>query len=139
MPDVKFDKATLAWTLPWDADWVTAVAFVGPNRVAAGNNLGQILLWELPEKTGEAPLPSRRLDGHTNVISRLLPTPDGRELIPASYDHGIRVWDMQASASGGETVDLNARTREDLKRRSASKIPPALSAKVAIQPSAKTF
>jgi hypothetical protein len=46
------DKATLAWNLPWDADWVTAVSFVGPNRVAAGNNLGDILVWELPGASG---------------------------------------------------------------------------------------
>ena len=50
---ISFDKAALAWTLTWDADWVTAVCFVGATRhVAAGNNLGQIMLWELPEKAG---------------------------------------------------------------------------------------
>ena len=58
MPDTpKFDKAALAWTLPWEDDWVTAVAILGPTRrLAAGNNLGQILVWELPEKL-DAPLP----------------------------------------------------------------------------------
>jgi hypothetical protein len=45
-----FDKAKPAWNLPWDADWVTAVSFVGPNRVAAGNNLGDILIWDLPRR-----------------------------------------------------------------------------------------
>lgn len=54
------DKAALAWTLPWDADWVTAVAFLGNHRIAAGNNLGQILVWELPDKTGG---PARRRSG----------------------------------------------------------------------------
>ena len=48
---MNFDKAALAWTLPWDADWVTAVCFIGSHRrVAAGNNRGQILLWDLPDK-----------------------------------------------------------------------------------------
>src|SRR4051812_13542527 len=77
-----FDKAALAWKLPWDADWVTAVAFVGNNRVAAGNNLGQILVWDLPEKQ-DAPVPGPvwRLDGHTNTITRLVVTPDGKWLI----------------------------------------------------------
>src|SRR2546422_4052250 len=103
-----FDKATLAWTLPWDADWVTAVSFLGNSRrLAAGNNLGEILVWELAEKperlaeppqksagkkgpserAGAAVPPVRRLDGHTNVISKLLATSDGRWLISASYDH----------------------------------------------------
>src|SRR2546428_4227749 len=52
--DGNFDKAALAWNLPWDADWVTAVSFVGPNRIAAGNNLGHILIWELPGGSGGA-------------------------------------------------------------------------------------
>ncbi len=53
MPDLT--KPAVAWNLVWDADWVTAVAWLGASRrVAAGNNLGQILLWELPDKPGGA-------------------------------------------------------------------------------------
>ena len=51
-PAASFDKAALAWSLPWDADWVTAVCFLGPNRVAAGNNRGHIVVWDLPERPG---------------------------------------------------------------------------------------
>ena len=73
------DKAALAWTLPWDADWVTAVTFVGNQRVIAGNNLGQIAMWEIPENASDpAPKPVRRFDGHSNAITRLLASPDGR-------------------------------------------------------------
>ena len=61
---VNFENAALAWTLPWDADWVTSVCYLGPRRIAAGNNRGDILVWDLPEKPGApAPFPSRRLDG----------------------------------------------------------------------------
>src|SRR5438309_2168732 len=98
MADISFARARLVWTLPWDADWVTAVRFLGPGRkLAAGNNLGDILLWDLPEKLeGEAPKPTRKLSGHTNCVSRLLSSRDGRWLLSASYDHTIRSWDMQA-------------------------------------------
>jgi WD40 repeat protein len=138
---VHFDKAALAWNLPWDVDWVTAVCFLGSTRrVAAGNNLGQILLWDLPEKPGPAaPPPVRRLDGHTNVISRLASTGDGRWLISASYDHTIRFWDMQAPGKDAVTVPLNSRAREDLIARSASKVPPLLEAKVQVQESARAL
>lgn len=142
MPDaVNFDKASLAWTLPWDDDWVTSVCYLGPTRrVAAGNNLGQILLWELPEKPGgEPPMPVRRLEGHTNCVSRLMATADGRWLISTSYDHTIRLWDMQADAGAEVTVPLNARTREDLQKRRSSKIPPSLEAKVKTQQAARVL
>src|SRR5437016_355269 len=115
----------LLWTLPWDADWVTAVCFLGERRVAAGNNLGEILIWDLPEKPGStAPLPSRRLEGHTNTITRLLPTSDGKTLLSSSCDHTIRCWDAEATGSGSAKIALNARTRADLIGRS-SRIPAA--------------
>jgi WD40 repeat protein len=135
-----FDKASLAWNLPWDADWVTAVSFVGSSRrLAAGNNLGQIMLWELPEKPGgEAPKPIRRLDGHFNVISKLLSTADGKWLISSSYDHTIRLWDVNATTKGNEEVILNARAIADAeaRKRNGAKVPPAIPAKVETQSAA---
>src|SRR5262249_42834309 len=129
-------KAGPAWNLPWDADWVTAVCFLGSTRrIAAGNNLGQILLWELPDKIGAAtPSAVRRLDGHTNAISRLLGTRDGRWLISASYDHTIKYWDMQAEGKGSTTLVLNSRTREEIAgQRYGGKVPPPLETKVQTQ------
>jgi WD40 repeat protein len=136
------EKARLVWTLPWDADWLTAVAFLGPTRqLAAGNNLGQILVWELPDKQTEpAPAPVRRLDGHSNVISRLLATPDGRWLISSSYDRTLRAWDLLAPANGNATVVLNASTRREIaRRRYGGKVPAAIEAKVATQQEALVF
>src|SRR5581483_4641503 len=132
--------ATLTWTMQWDADWVTAVSFLGDNRVAAGNNHGQVLVWDPPEKPGgDPPPPARRLDGHTNVISRLLPTPDGKTLLSSSYDHTIRCWDAQVSAGTSAKVALNARTRDDLMRRRASKIPPLVEVTVKVQQASRVL
>ena len=143
MAELNFDKATLAWTLPWDADWVTSIAFIGGTRkVAAGNNLGQIMLWDLPEKPGEpAPSPLRRLDGHTNVVTRLLATADGKQLISASNDHSIRYWDMQAAAKGDATVVLNDRAIKDAtaRKNNGAKVPPPIEAKVELQECAKSL
>jgi WD40 repeat protein len=134
---LSFDKATLAWTLTWDADWVTAVCFLGATRrLAAGNNLGQILTWELPDKAGApVPDPRRRLDGHSNVISRLASSADGRWLLSASYDHTIRYWDMQAPAKGKDPIVLNARAIADAQARRGSglKVPPPLERTVETQ------
>src|SRR5947209_5306489 len=102
MADISFTRARLVWSLPWDADWVTAVCFLGSTRkLAAGNNRGDVLLWDLPDKlAGDAPRPVRRLAGHDNCVSRLVATSDGRWLYSASYDHTLRAWDMQAEAKG---------------------------------------
>jgi WD40 repeat protein len=140
---ISFDKSALAWTLTWDADWVTSVCFLGPTRrLAAGNNLGQVLVWDLPDKIGApAPNPARRLDGHTNVVSGLVCTRDGRWLISASYDHTIRYWDMQAPAPGEESLVLNARAiaEAQARKRNVAKIPTPLPATVQTQPSARTL
>ncbi|HEY1187321.1 MAG TPA: hypothetical protein VGE74_06665 [Gemmata sp.] len=141
MPDLT--KPSQVWNLTWDADWVTAVTFLGASRrVAAGNNLGQILVWELPEKPGgDAPKPVVRLDGHTNVISHLASTPDGKALVSSSYDHTVRVWDIPATfPDATEPLTLNARAIEDATRRKSNgaKVPPALGAKVCVLKSART-
>lgn len=140
MADLTFDKSTLAWPLTWDADWVTAVSFIGNTRkLAAGNNLGQIVLWDLPEKPGgDAPKPIRRLDGHSNVISRLTSTRDGKYLVSSSYDHSIRIWDMAASGKGSEDMILNARAiaYAEERKRNGAKVPPPMPAKVELQAAA---
>ncbi len=139
---LNFDKAALVWTLPWDADWVTSVCFLGTTRkLAAGNNLGQILQWDLPEKAGgPAPRPIRRLDGHSNVVSRLCSTADGRRLFSSSYDHTIRCWDMQAESKETATVVLNERARYNAGNRRAGPKPPApVEVKVQTQQSARVL
>lgn len=133
-------QAKLLWTLPWDADWATAACFLGERRVAAGNNLGEILLWDLPDNPGAtAPLPTRRLDGHTNTVTRLLPTPDGKTLLSSSCDHGVRCWDVAAPAGADAKLVLNARTRDDLTRRRSSRIPPPLEVTVKTQQSSRAL
>jgi WD40 repeat protein len=137
---IDFDKANLIWTLPWDTDWVTSVTFAGPRMVVAGNSRGELLAWSLPEKPADpAPLPTLRLIGHTNHVTRLRGLRDGRTVYSSSYDHTIRIWDMQATPGAEETVQLNAVLRDDLKKRSASKIPPLLEAKVKAVASAKVL
>jgi WD40 repeat protein len=133
-------KAALAWNLAWDVDWVTAVSFVGPNRVVAGNNLGDLLVWDLPDDAkAPAPKPARRLTGHTNVITRLLPMPDGRRFISASNDHTIRIWDLDAPTGGEDTLVLNARPIREAAERKRGKAPAAVEVKVAVQQSERVL
>ncbi|QDU29028.1 WD domain, G-beta repeat [Anatilimnocola aggregata] len=121
-----FDKATLAWTLPWQTDWVTAIAFIGGGRkLAAGNRRGQILVWDLPEAPGgEPPVPVRCLGGHTNEVTRLLATPDGKTLISSSYDHTIRYWNVDEPASGTAEIILDSKDRAAAAKKLGDKAPP---------------
>lgn len=128
-----FADAKLLCTLPWDADWVTAVQFVGNNRVAAGNKLGDILVWNLPDAAdAKAPPPVIRLAGHTNEITRMLITPDQKWLITASCDRTIKYWDMTAAKGEPATVVLNERARYDAESRK-KKMPEPVEVKVQAQ------
>ena len=121
--------ARLLWQLRFEGSWPTAVAFLGSGRkLAAGNEAGQIFVWDLPEtppevaapegeqksKRPEAPTapPARRLDGHTNGVTRLVATADGSELISASYDRSLRIWPTGAAASGTAEVILDVDSRQ---------------------------
>lgn len=130
-------KPTLLWDFVFEGSWPMAATFVGPTRkVVAGNQLGQIFVWEVPEAPSEvsadekkdgkqAPnlAPVRRLDGHTNGITRLLSTPDGKYVISASLDRTIRLWPMDAAASGSAEVILDEQTRKNQAKRSGKKEP----------------
>ena len=158
---VNFEKATLLWSFTWDADWVSAVSFIGDKYIAAGNNLGEILLWELPKKpeplieiTSEkskpadkserplylSPKPVRQMVGHSNIINRLL-CAENRWLISASNDHTVKYWDIEAKPSGMAKHVLNARTIEDINRNknSGRKPPTPLETEVQTQAATKTI
>jgi len=115
------DKATLAWTIPWDDEAVTAVAFLGPNRLAAGNMLGAIMVFDLPEKDG-APAAVRRLDGHTNLVTALAALPDGKTLVSASYDHSLRVWNLEAKPVRSADVVLDAKAQKKAKAATSAPV-----------------
>ena len=114
-----------------------AVSFLGSDRrIAAGDRDGRLLVWDLPDpgeappleqqqKTpGAAPAPKQSLVGHTNGITRLAATPDGRTLISASFDRTIRFWDSATLPSGSVEVVVDHELRDAEAKRSGKK-PPA--------------
>ncbi len=125
------------WQLSFEGEWPTSVAFLGDERrLAAGNRSGQIYVWELPENPPQPQAaggknskndrppdfpPVRRLDGHTNGITHLRTTPDGRTLVSSSLDHTVRVWDVDAPATGEAEVVLDGKQRENQARRTSGR------------------
>ena len=120
----------LLWQLTFEGAWPTAVAFLDSSRrLAAANQDGQIFVWDLPEtppvfepeknsdrKAPDQP-PVRRLDGHTNGITRLITAPDGKMLISASLDHSIRLWLTDSAATGTAEAILDIDRRKSLAKR----------------------
>jgi WD40 repeat protein len=147
MPAFNPTGARLRYQLTFEGSWPTSVAFLGSGRrLAAANQLGQIYVWHLPETPPEwkpatkterqAPdvAPVRRLDGHQNEISHLVATPDGKHLVSASFDRTVRIWPVEAAASGKAEAILDADTRKREARRTGKKEPaPAPGVTVEIQ------
>jgi WD40 repeat protein len=101
------------WQIPFEGAWPMAVAFLGPNRVAAGNRDGELIVWDLNVEGSEAPKPFRRFAGHVNGITRLVSTRDGKHLISASLDHTVRIWNTDAPAAETAEVVLDRKTRQE--------------------------
>lgn len=127
------DKIRAAWKLPFEGSWPMSVALAGSHRrVVSGNQDGTLLVWDLPEAPVaakvkdeggkevdgfEAPAPSRILLGHTNTVPRVVIAPDGSTLISVGYDRKVRVWDLNAPATGEKELVLDGESRQRAAKR----------------------
>lgn len=128
---MKTDNPKLLWQLTFEGNWPSAIAFLGSSRkLVAANQDGQMYVWNLPEQPPEkfeveknserkAPnhAPSRRLEGHTNGVTQLRATRDGKLLISASLDHSVRFWKPEESASGQGDAVLDIDQRKSKAKR----------------------
>lgn len=133
MPDFKPDAIKPAWQLPFEGSWPMAVAFLGSHRrLAAANQEGTILVWDLPESPEKgkikdeqgkevegvvAPPPALRLEGHANGVTHLVASDDGKTLVSSSLDRTVRVWDLAAEPTGSGEVIVDKERRERASKR----------------------
>ena len=118
------------WQLSFEGAWPTSVAFLkDSNQLVAGNRDGHIYFWTLPAEIpksndkNRAPnvAPQVRLDGHTNGITHLIATKDGKTLISASLDHAVRIWDPHSKSTTSAEVVLDSKTRKQKARYKPAK------------------
>lgn len=118
----------LLYRLTFEGSWPTAVTFLdSPRRMAAGNQDGELYVWNLPEAPPENPKPKRqggtppdapdvppvrRLDGHTNAVSRLLFDSKRGQIVSSSFDHTIRFWPIDATPTGTASAILDGEFRQ---------------------------
>lgn len=127
---MNIQQPRLLWQLTFEGAWPTALTFLDHGRrLAAGNQQGELYVWELPETPPEfspskgserrAPdhPPRRRLDGHENGISRLVAADQGLTLVSASLDHTLRVWRPADPATGSAEAVLDRNTRQSQAKR----------------------
>lgn len=146
----------LLYQLTFEGSWPTAVSFLDDSRrVAAGNQDGLLYVWDLPESPPEftAPKPdgerkfeapnvppARRLDGHTNAITRLLYDAARKRLLSSSFDHTIRYWPTDAQPTGTADAILDSHARQsEFKRHKKQEVLTAPGATVQLFASSKTL
>jgi WD40 repeat protein len=118
-----FTKSALLVTFPFEGAWPMAVAFAGIDRVVSGNRKGEVFVWDLPKepvaKDSPPHFPVFQLKGHTNAISGVAATSDGKTIITSSLDRTVRKWSLaEASTEKAEVIlDITARQAEAKKKR----------------------
>ncbi len=97
-----------AWQT-FENSWTLSLAFSPDGTtLAAGSANGSIHFYDcasLSEATAEMPHPCLSpIQGHTNWVTDLLFTPDGNQLVSASSDSTIRIWDVATGQAAGDPI-----------------------------------
>lgn len=144
--DFAKQKPKQVWQLPFGASWPTSVAFLADGKLAAGDQLGRILIWDVngeptnaakaKNQVAPATAPLRMLVGHENAVTRLVASPDGRRLYSASYDHTVRCWNLDSATTGTAETSMEPVTDENRGNKSKA-APPTV--KLPTQEAEKVF
>ena len=70
---------------------MTDLAFDRQGHLAAGTGDGRVFVWDAAEKSAA---PSAVLRAHTDAVNRVAFAGDGRQLLTASLDATVCVWDI---------------------------------------------
>jgi WD40 repeat protein len=70
-----------------------------------------VYLWDAPDTAATAmgvTIPVRGLEGHTDMVTSVTFSPDGKYIVSGSNDKTIRVWDMESLVNSPNVFQLSA-------------------------------
>ncbi|XP_065190435.1 small ribosomal subunit protein RACK1-like [Sycon ciliatum] len=108
------EQLTNVGALRGHKDWVTQIATTPqvPDMILSSSRDKSIIVWNLnrEEGTGNVGVPKRRLTGHSHFVSDVVISSDGQFALSGSWDHTLRLWDLQRGVTTrrfvGHTKDV---------------------------------
>jgi len=81
--------------------WVTQIATTPevPDMILSASRDKTILVWTLTRNEGSYGTPRRALKGHSHFVSDVVISSDGQFALSGSWDHTLRLWDIQNGVS----------------------------------------
>jgi len=106
------EQLALRGTLKGHNGWVTQIATTpqSPDNILSCSRDKTLILWELTRHDHCYGLPKKRLCGHNHFVSDVVMSSDGQFALSGSWDHTLRLWDLQAGKTTrtfvGHTKDV---------------------------------
>jgi len=81
--------------------WVTQIATTPevPDMILSASRDKTVLVWTLTRNEGSYGTPKRALKGHSHFVSDVVISSDGQFALSGSWDHTLRLWDIQNGVS----------------------------------------
>lgn len=87
--------------------WVTVVATSSrtPDTILTASRDKTIIVWQLTRSDDSYGYPKRVLTGHNHFVSDIAISSDGHFALSSSWDHTLRLWDLNTRATTRRFVD----------------------------------
>jgi len=106
------EQMSLRGTLKGHNGWVTQIATtpLNPDQILSCSRDKSLILWNLTRDENNYGTAKKRLQGHNHFVSDVVMSSDGQFALSGSWDHTLRLWDLQAGKTTrtfvGHTKDV---------------------------------